>query len=127
MNDALRIAVPVESGEGLEAVRSQHFGHAPGFVLVDIVDGAVAGITHVSNPPHTHGGCMLIVNALASHGVGAVSAAGMGPGPLGGLMTAGIAVHHDTESRTVSEAVAAILEGRTGRFTAEQACRGHHH
>jgi predicted Fe-Mo cluster-binding NifX family protein len=39
VSQKLRIAVPVESGEGLSAVRSAHFGHAAGFVLVDVIGG----------------------------------------------------------------------------------------
>lgn len=68
---------------------------------------------------------MVTVNLLANNGVTAVSAAGMGRGPLRGLLAAGIAVHHDVESVTVGDAVAAIVEGRTARFGEEHACGGH--
>lgn len=121
----MRIAIPVEQGEGLAAVRSAHFGHAAGFALVDVVDGAAGEVTMLVNPPHEHGGCLSTVNILAAHGVSAVSAAGMGRGPLNGLLAAGIEVHHDPESATVGEAVAAMLEGRTQAFGAQHACQGH--
>lgn len=125
MTDSMRIAVPVESGEGLGAIRSAHFGHAAGFALVDVADGVPNGVRMVLNPPHTQGGCGITVNLLASQGVTAVSAAGMGRGPLKGLVDAGIAVHHDAASATVGEAVAAIIEGRTAAFGPDHACQGH--
>lgn len=125
MTDHMRIAVPVEGGEGMSATRSAHFGHAAGFAIVDVADGVTAGVAMLANPPHTQGGCMTTVNLLAFQNVTAVSAAGMGGGPLNGLLRAGIAVHHDAESATVGEAVAAIVEGRTSAFGTDHACQGH--
>jgi predicted Fe-Mo cluster-binding NifX family protein len=125
MNDMIRIAVPVESGDGLEAIRSAHFGHSAGFALVDVAGGVAVGVSMVPNPPHVQGGCMNTVNLLAAQGVQAVSAVGMGPGPLNGLMSAGIAVHHDAESETVGQAVEAFVGGRTALFGDDHTCRGH--
>ena len=127
MSEKLRIAVPVEDGEGLDAVRSAHFGHAAGFAIVDVDAGNdEVAVGMLTNPPHSHGGCMTTVNLLAANGVQAVSAAGMGRGPLTGLTNAGIVIHHDSESATVREAVLAILEGRTAPFGDDHACQGHH-
>lgn len=123
----IRIAVPVDGGSGMEATRSSHFGHAAGFALVDIEDGAPGAVTMLANPPHTPGGCMVTVQLLAQHGVTAVSAAGMGGGPLRGLTAAGITVYHDADSVTVWQAIEAVLEGRAGLFGGQHACRGHHH
>lgn len=125
MSVRIRIAVPVDSGDGLEAVRSAHFGHAAGFALVDVADGVPVGVTMLANPPHSHGGCMTTVNLLASEGVQVVSAVGMGQGPLSGLMNAGIAVHHDPASSSVGDAVSAIVGGRTAVFDAAYTCQGH--
>jgi predicted Fe-Mo cluster-binding NifX family protein len=126
MSESIRIAVPIESGEGLDAVRSMHFGHAAGFVLIDIKDGEPVAQGTIINPPHESGGCMTTVNLLASAGAQAVSAGGMGRGPMNGLMQAGIAIHHDVESQTVAEAVFAYIEGRTMPFGTDRACQGHH-
>ena len=125
MTEKTRIAVPIEGGEGLDARRSAHFGHAAGFALVDLESGVPAEVRMLANPPHSHGGCHVTVDLLASNGVHAVSAAGMGRGPLMGLLNAGIQVHHDVESATVGEAVRAIAEGRTQEFGADHVCQGH--
>lgn len=127
MSDRTRIAVPVDSGSGMEATRSPHFGHAAGFALVDVEDGVPGAVTMVTNPPHTQGGCMVTVRLLAHHGVTAVSAAGMGGGPFRGLTAAGITVHHDPDSVTVRQAVESVLDGRAGLFGDQHACGGHHH
>lgn len=123
----MRIAVPVESGEGFDAIRSAHFGHAPVFAVVDVPDGAPATMLMLPNEREGTHGCAATVHLLALNGVQHVSAAGMGRGALRELAANGIAVHQDTESETVYEAVAAILEGRTVRFTESQAHRGGHH
>lgn len=125
MSDSMRIAVPIKAGQGLDALRSEHFGHSEAFAIVDIEAGEAVATGVLVNPPHSHGGCMVTVNLLAGNGVTDVSAAGMGRGPLSGLLAAGIAVHHDAGSVTVGDAVAAIVEGRTERFGDEHACGGH--
>jgi predicted Fe-Mo cluster-binding NifX family protein len=119
------VAVPVESGEGLEAARSAHFGHATGFVLVAVGSNGVEAVRTIENPPHTQGGCMSTVRLLVDNGVTTVSAAGMGGGPLNGLTQAGIAVHFDADSTTVAQAVDAIVSGRTEVFGEDRACGGH--
>lgn len=124
----VRIAVPVEGGEGFEAVRSAHFGHAPTFAIVDVPDGAPATVLMLPNDHRASHGCAATVHLLALNGVQHVSAAGMGRGALRELMANGIAVHQDVESETVYEAVAAVLEGRTSKFMEEHTHRrGHHH
>jgi len=119
------IAVPIESGEGLQAVRSAHFGQAAGFVLVEVGAEGVGAVRTIANPPHSQGGCMSTVQLLTANGVTAVSAAGMGGGPLSGLTDAGVAVHFDPESPTVEQAVEAVVEGRATRFGEDHVCRGH--
>lgn len=125
MSEKMRVAVPIQSGQGLDALRSEHFGHSEAFAIVEVEDGEPVATGILVNPPHSHGGCMVTVNLLASNGVTAVSAAGMGRGPLRGLLAAGIDVHRDAESATVGDAVTAIIEGRTARFGEEHACGGH--
>lgn len=126
MSERMRIAIPVESGEGLDGIRSAHFGHAPAFALVDVENGAPVSVEMLANPPHTHGGCGMTVSLLVSSGVDSVSVIGMGRGPLNGLLANGVSVHHDAGSSTVREAVQAVIEGRTSTFGAQHACQGHH-
>lgn len=119
------VAVPMESGEGLSAVCSPHFGHAAGFVLISVDGESVSAVRTITNPPHAEGGCMAIVRLLVENGVTNVSAAGMGGGPLAGLTSAGVTVHHDAGSATVRQAVEAVITGSAAPFGDDHTCRGH--
>jgi predicted Fe-Mo cluster-binding NifX family protein len=124
--NSMIVAVPSELDGGLDAPRSGHFGHAPGFTLVTITDGVPGPVRTIENPPHTSGGCMGTVNILAAAEVTAVVAAGMGGGPLGGLRSAGIEVYFEDSEPTVRGAVDAVLTGRIVPFGGDHVCRGHH-
>ena len=88
-----RIAIPSELPGGLEARRSGHFGRCECFTLVDVENGAVGQVTVLTNAPHTEGGCMAPVMALAEHMVDAIVVDGIGGRPLIGCHQVGIAVH----------------------------------
>lgn len=123
--NTIRVAVPVESGEGLEARRSAHFGRSEAFAVVDVADGQTGDVQMLANPPHGHAGCMSTVALLVSHHVTDVVASGIGQGPLSALTTAGIAVHHESEAVSVGGAVEAFVGGKTRVFGDEHVCRGH--
>lgn len=46
----MRIAVTAEHNNGLESVVSEHFGHAPYFIVVDVENGKICGAESVVNP-----------------------------------------------------------------------------
>ncbi len=92
-NKGIRIAIPSELPGGLEARRSGHFGRCECFTLVDLEDGAVGQVQVLTNAPHTEGGCMAPVMALAEHLVDAIVVDGIGGRPLMGFNQVGIAVH----------------------------------
>lgn len=90
---SVRIAIPSELPGGLQARRSGHFGRCECFTLVDLDDGAVGQVQVLTNAPHTDGGCMAPVMALAEHMVDAIVVDGIGGRPLMGFNQVGIAVH----------------------------------
>jgi predicted Fe-Mo cluster-binding NifX family protein len=120
-----RIAVPTERAGGLEAPRSDHFGHAAAFVIADLMDDAIGSVTSITNPPHSQGGCMMTVNLLASQGVTAVVAGGMGRGPMTGLAQAGIHIYHSTDTETAGDAIRALADGELQAFSVGDTCQGH--
>jgi len=121
------VAVPSEGDGGLDAPRSGHFGQSPHFTLVNVADGVVGGATVVANGAHAQGGCGATVVLLSQHNVTHVVAAGMGRGPLNGLLNAGIDVYHDGEAPTVRGAVESMLSGTADRFGGDHVCSGHSH
>jgi predicted Fe-Mo cluster-binding NifX family protein len=119
------LAIPSMGEGGLEGERSGHFGHCDCFTLVDIVDGAIAGVRVVDNPPHEEGGCIRPVNLLASHGVQALIVAGMGARPLAGFDAAGITVFYEDATPQIGEAVQLVLDGNVMIMDASHVCGGH--
>lgn len=119
----MKIAVPSLGEGGLDAQRSAHFGHADCFTVVDIVDGEVASVDTIANPPHEHGGCMRPVAMLSEAGIDAIVAAGMGTRPMQGFADAGIAVLHDATTPTVGEVALLAASGELGAMGAEHACK----
>ncbi|HEX5641456.1 MAG TPA: NifB/NifX family molybdenum-iron cluster-binding protein [Thermoleophilia bacterium] len=119
---SVRIAIPSELPGGLEARRSGHFGRCECFTLVDIADGSVNEVQVLTNAPHTEGGCMAPVMALAEHMVDAIVVDGIGGRPLMGFNQVGIAVHAGVGG-DVQTTVGAYLEGGLPVVGLEGACQ----
>jgi predicted Fe-Mo cluster-binding NifX family protein len=126
MADRMVLAVPSNGEGGLEAERSGHFGHCDCFTLIDVVDGNVADVRIVDNPPHGEGGCLAPVSILSSHGVTALLAAGMGARPLAGFADAGITVYFETVTPRVADAIELVLAGEAPAMDPSSACGGCH-
>jgi predicted Fe-Mo cluster-binding NifX family protein len=119
---SIRIAIPSELPGGLEARRSGHFGRCECFTLVDLEDGAVGQVQVLTNAPHTEGGCMAPVMALAEHTVDAIVVDGIGGRPLMGFNQVGIAVHAGVGA-DVQTTVHAYLQGDLPVVGLEGACQ----
>ena len=119
---SIRIAIPSELPGGLEARRSGHFGRCECFTLVDLEDGAVGQVQVLTNAPHTEGGCMAPVMALAEHMVDAIVVDGIGGRPLMGFNQVGIAVHAGVGA-DVQTTVHAYLQGGLPVVGLEGACQ----
>ena len=120
----MKVAIPCANPGGLEAQVHAHFGHCDAFTVVTLNNGAVGEVEIVPGVPHEQGGCLAPVNVLASLGVKALVAGGMGMRPLMGFNQAGIEVFHNGGLATVGQAVNALAEGRLVRFDMNQTCGG---
>ena len=118
------IAVPSENPGGLEAGVGAHFGHCDLYTLIQVVDGQVQDIKVVPNVPHQQGGCLAPVQHLAGNGVTQLIAGGMGMRPLMGFNDVGIKVYYGGGSRTVGDAVIAMIKGDLPEFKQENTCGG---
>lgn len=125
MTDTLRVAVPTSGDGGLDAPRSAHFGHADSFTIVDVADGQIVGGHTLVNPPHSHGGCGMIVTMLANAGVGTAIVVGMGGGPLAAMNANGMTPLFDDQSPTPRAAVEALLAGKLSSFGCDNTCQAH--
>jgi predicted Fe-Mo cluster-binding NifX family protein len=122
-----RIAIPSTLPGGLEAQVSAHFGRCEAYTLVDVAGGLITQVGVLAAIPHEQGGCLAPVNHLASHGVTALIAGGMGMRPLMGFTQAGIQVFQGNEAARVETLVQAFLRGDLPSFTSTCSCGGHQH
>ncbi len=123
MPERMIVAVPSQGAGGMASERSGHFGHCDSFTVVEIDGDTVERVGIVENPPHTENGCLAPVGLLASRGVTAIVAGGMGARPLAGFEAAGITVYFDDASALVGDAVARFLDGRREVMDGRHTCR----
>ncbi|MBN2343737.1 MAG: NifB/NifX family molybdenum-iron cluster-binding protein [Deltaproteobacteria bacterium] len=106
-----RIAVAVESGTGLDAQVSQHFGRCPSFVLINTKDGVIDTHTTVENPHfHNHQPGM-VPEFIRSQNANVILAGGMGPKAVNMFSQMGIEVATGAIGR-LQAVVEAYLEGK---------------
>jgi len=127
MIESLRLAVPSNNPGGLEAGRSDHFGHCDLFTVIDIKDGKIALVTTESNQEHGAGGCMVPVQFLKGKGVQALVVGGIGARPLQGFAEVGIDVYYADRNtvQDVQTVVAGMIDGKFPVIRPDQACQGH--
>lgn len=123
----VRIAIPSTLPGGLAAQVGGHFGHCEVYTLVDLQDGLISQVGTLPSVPHEQGGCLAAVNHLATHGVTALIAGGMGLRPLMGFQQAGIEVYRNAGATSVEAAVKALIQGGLERFAQESTCQGGQH
>ena len=125
MSEQIKIAVPTDGPGGIDSERSAHFGHADSFTIVHVVDGQIVGGDVVVNPPHSQGGCAVIVSLLADAGVEGAIVVGMGGGPLAAMNRTGMKALYDDQSRTPRQAVEACIAGKLHEFGSDNLCASH--
>ncbi|SDO79617.1 NifB/NifX family molybdenum-iron cluster-binding protein [Desulforhopalus singaporensis] len=121
------IAIPSDNPGGMEAQRSDHFGHCDVFTLVELDDSKeVKSVVTLQNGEHQAGGCMVPVALLKNAGVDAIVVGGIGARPMQGFANEGIAVYFaDRNSiRTVAQAATSFAAGRLPVMHPEQVCKG---
>ena len=122
----MKFAVPSNNPGGLEAQRSEHFGHCDVFTIIDLQGTDVKSVTVIENVPHGKGGCVAPVNLLNDAGVEAIVVMGMGTRPMQGFSEAGIAVYyaHKNGVADVKAVVSKMGMGGLPVMHPSQSCKG---
>jgi predicted Fe-Mo cluster-binding NifX family protein len=122
----MRVAIPSNAPGGLEAKRSEHFGHCDIFTVVNLDGKAVTGVETVDNVGHEAGGCLVPVKILQDARVDAIVVAGMGARPMMGFSQAGIIVYYADPNRILDVGVAIenLTAGNLPIMRSDQACSG---
>lgn len=119
----MKIAITAETSQGLDSQVAQHFGHAPYFILVDILDGAVAATQDIANPfaeAHEPG---QIPNFIKEQGANVMLSGGMGGRAIEFFTQAGI----KTATGATGTVRAALENYLGGALTAAEPCTEHGH
>jgi predicted Fe-Mo cluster-binding NifX family protein len=97
--------------------RSEHFGRAPAFALVELAGSVVVAVRAIQNrAEEAHGAAAAL---LVAQGVTDVVTVGIGQGMLSRLQAAGIRVWIDTEAVMVGDAVVNFAADRVRPVTEE--------
>jgi predicted Fe-Mo cluster-binding NifX family protein len=119
----MRICIPADTGEGLDAPVCGHFGSAPWFHVVDLDTGATAVVANATHH-HEHGACRPL-EGLAGHDITAVVCRGIGRNAFHRLAAAGIDVYVSAGS-LVRDVVAEARANRLQLVDPGQLCAGGH-
>lgn len=114
----MRIAIAHDNG-----MVSEHFGHAPEFIFIDIEEGKVISKQTVKSPSHGHG---IVPHFLARNNVKVVIAGGMGHGAIAQCQHSGIEPFTAIKGN-VDEVVEKFLKGELKSETIPCEGFGHRH
>lgn len=120
----MKLCFPVVNDHGLDSRIHNHFGSAPGFLVVDVVSGAVERIDN-SDREHRHGACNP-ARAVAGLSLDGVVTGGIGMGALMSLNRAGYKVFQ-AKGATVRDNLLAAQNGKLAEFSPDSICGGHSH
>lgn len=120
------VAIPSQNPGGMDASRSEHFGHCDVFTVVQLQEDREAEVRVVANVEHGAGGCTEPVRLLQDHGVTAIVVAGMGARPMQGFAEAGITVYYGdlTQVPDVKSVVTRLTGSGLPEMHPTQACKG---
>ncbi|MCI9130000.1 MAG: dinitrogenase iron-molybdenum cofactor biosynthesis protein [Eggerthellaceae bacterium] len=120
----MRIAIPSETDQGLESLRSGHFGHAAYFTLVTFDDDMnVTAVESVQNVDHDTQGCGGVIEHVIGLDVDGILTAGMGMPPFTRFTNAGITVYQDATRPKVADVVELFAAGQVPAMDPNNACR----
>jgi predicted Fe-Mo cluster-binding NifX family protein len=123
----MRIAIPTNNPGGMQADRSEHFGHCDVFTIVELdEDKNIRTVEMISTPEHGAGGCMVPVSTLSAANVNVIVVGGIGANPLRGFNKVGIDVYW-ADKGSISDAATVIehfVAGKLPVMHADQACGG---
>lgn len=119
----MRIAIPVETDEGLDAPRSGHFGHAAYFTIATVENGTVTDVESVKNVEHDERGCAGVIDHALAQNLDAIIATGMGMPPYTRFTAGGVEVYAERETPVARDVLAKFLAGDVERMDPANACR----
>ncbi|MBU1125887.1 MAG: NifB/NifX family molybdenum-iron cluster-binding protein [Candidatus Omnitrophica bacterium] len=118
----MKICIPTQTDQGLNAEVHAHFGSAAYFTIYDTEKESIETIDN-GNMHHAHGTCHPM-KALGLKDIDAVVCAGMGARAVMGLNAAGIKAFR-VQGGSVSEVIKQFAQSTLEEITPDNACSQH--
>ena len=118
----MKVCFAVQVNKGLESAVYDHFGSAPGFLIVDTDAGEIE-IVDNSNTHQVHGACNPAA-VLGGRGIDAMVVGGIGAGAIMKLNAMSIKIFSAGASR-VSENIDLLKENKLREIAPGDGCGGH--
>lgn len=118
----MKICIPTETKDGMNAKVFGHFGSAPYFTIVDVEAGSIRTVDNV-NSHHSHGMCHPL-GVLGASSIDAVVCQGMGARAVQKLNAANIKAFA-AQAGTVEEIIQRYKNNQLSEITVENACAQH--
>ena len=119
----MRICIPTQTRDGLDARVHEHFGSAPIFTIFE-TDTKALEVVENPNNKHLHGTCQPL-NALNGTDVDVVVCGGMGARAVQKLNQGGIKAYR-AKGDTVEEVIQNYGSGDLEELSVQNACMQHH-
>lgn len=120
----MKICIPTNDDQGMDAILCDHFGSAPYFTFID-TDTGTCEVMRNGGSDHVHGACRPL-EFMGTRTVDAVVCRGLGRGAFSKLQAGGVEVLVSLE-KNVAATVLALGEERLLAMSPERACGGHGH
>jgi predicted Fe-Mo cluster-binding NifX family protein len=120
----MKIAIPSETDQKLDSIRSGHFGHTPYFTVVTYDDDMnIVDAEAVKNVDHDQYGCGGVIEYVLGMDVDGILTVGMGMPPLMRFTQGGVTVYSETQTPKVGDVAKLFAEGKVQKMSPENACR----
>jgi len=123
----MKRAIPTNTPNVLEGVRSEYFGHYDVFTVIEVSAGNEVSDVHIiTNQGHGAGGCMIPVSLLKEFEVEPIVVASLGMPPMQGFNQANITVYFADQKKVpdVKSVMNNLQENKLVKMHADQICKG---
>lgn len=123
VNERMKLCIPTLGSGGLSDLVSEHFGRAPMFIVVNMMNNEVH---MVANTGEHFGGLGNVPELIAGAGAEVLICSGLGPRAITAFEQLGIEVYVGA-SGTVQDAIRAFQAGELVEASDATACKEHRH
>jgi len=121
----MKVAIPTDSIGGLSDTVFNHFGMAPTYTIVEIIENRIGKIDVINNNSDHFGGSESPVDLLLRENVGIVICSNLGPRAMEILTCQGFDLFF-TKREKVEDVVNKFINGQLERFSGEKTtCSSH--